>query len=138
MLPILLLRGPLQSIQNDTNDNEGDPRSKQSKRKKGKRERTEQMQLHTPVNKRLQLTIKHNRANSKTALHNLADISRLLIELPNCACLRSLLRVHQASGYFDDGSVDGRSPLLLEEDLGCCGGVLWVFEDSDYADAIDV
>lgn len=68
----------------------------------------------------------------------MAHVASLFLELANCTLLRCLIRVHKAGGNFNDGLVDGRTPLFLKEDSGLLVWICWVLKDGDDTDAIDV
>ena len=63
----------------------------------------------------------------------LADIARLLPELPDRALLGRLAFVNQAGGELNHDFVDGRPELLLEQQLRACRA----FQNSDDLDGID-
>lgn len=83
-------------------------------------------------------TIEHDGAYAKPFVNHLANIACFLFELSHGAGLRRLFGIDQASGHFDDGGIDGRAPLLLQEDSRHMIGSGRVLEDSDDTYAIDV
>jgi hypothetical protein len=83
------------------------------------------------------LTIEHDGGDVKRlVLEHLADITRLLLELPNSACFGRLLRVHKACREFYHGLVDRWTPLLLKKDPRFGIRVGWVFKNGCNTDTI--
>ena len=77
------------------------------------------------LRKRMASTIEHHRA----ALRHGAHVASLLFQFPDSSLLDRLAGINEACGYFDDGLVEGRAELLLEEYLGAwCRGLLgkWI------------
>jgi hypothetical protein len=67
------------------------------------------------MEKMVELTIKHHRTNPKSIRNELSNISRLLLQLPNCTRLCGLFGIDKSSRDFDDDSIDRWSPLLLQK-----------------------
>jgi hypothetical protein len=84
------------------------------------------------------LTVEHNRADAEVSLHHRAHIAGLFLELSHRAHLGGLIRVDESGRDFDDGCVDGRAPLLLQEDPRRLVWVGWILEDGQDAHAVDV
>lgn len=67
-----------------------------------------------------------------------SDVARFLFELTDGAGLCSLIRIHQASRNFYDGRINGRTPLLLQQNSRLIIGFRWVLEDGCNAYAVDI
>lgn len=84
------------------------------------------------------LTVEHDRADAEAVPHNVPDIASFFFQLTHGAHFGRLVGVNQARGDFDDGGIDGRTPLLLQQNAGGLVGLGGVLQDGDDAHSINV
>jgi hypothetical protein len=88
---------------------------------------------------RRKLTIEHDRRYVKGLVFDyLANVTCLFLELADGTCFWSFVGVHQASRHLDDGLIDRRSVLLLQQDAGLGIRVRRILKNSSNPNAINI